>query len=86
LKDYLQTAAAAQTAMNFRPQEFWAYGQLAASMAQLGRDEDARSACRDFLRQKPEMTITRVGQMLRYLHPPYLDHFINGLRQAGLPD
>jgi len=86
LKNYDQTLAAAQEAMNFRPQEFWAYGQSAAAMAQLGRDEDARSACQDFLRQKPEMTAANVRQALRNLHPPYLDHFVAGLRKAGLPE
>lgn len=55
-------------------------------MAQLGRDEEARLACEDLLQRKPDMAAARVRQMLRDLPPPYLEHFLDGLHKAGLPD
>ena len=59
---------------------------LVASLAQLGRTDDAEAAIGDLLALDPELTIG--GLKERYPVAGYrnLDGFIEGLRKAGLPD
>jgi TolB-like protein/class 3 adenylate cyclase len=61
---------------------------LAASLAQLGRLEEARREAEMFLVSNPHFTISRwlSGQPFRDEAAAVRDHFIEGYRKAGLPD
>jgi adenylate cyclase len=61
---------------------------LAASLAQLGRLEDARREAEMFLLSSPHFTISRwlSAQPFRDEGKSVRDHFIDGYRRAGLPD
>lgn len=59
---------------------------LAASFAQLGMMDEARAHAREVMRLHPEFTIGRWRQRPPYRDIAILEHYIDGLRKAGLPD
>ena len=68
-----------------------AYLLLAASLAQLGRLDEARSAVKDGLALNPAYTISRHRASGRHRATtrriwPSLSPFFDGLRKAGLPE
>lgn len=58
---------------------------LAASLAQLGRQDEARAEARQFLSAYPEFTATRWGRVLPFRNDEDRNHFIEGYVKAGLP-
>jgi TolB-like protein/tetratricopeptide (TPR) repeat protein len=65
----------------------WWLGWLvnAASLGQMGRADEARRACEELKRIRPEMSGTRLG-MLPFANQNDLAHLLAGLREAGLWD
>jgi TolB-like protein/Flp pilus assembly protein TadD len=59
---------------------------LAACYAHLGFLEEAKEQGRTVMRLHPEFTISRWRQRPPYRDQGVLEHFIEGLRKAGLPD
>lgn len=59
---------------------------LAASLAQLGRFDEARSEVAVFLVTNPHFTIRHFIATQPFRDHATLDHFVDGLRQAGFPD
>ena len=59
---------------------------LAASLKQLGRDEEAHAVIRDALRQFPEFRISFIEQTLGYFSPDVAQKYIELLRAAGMPE
>ena len=62
---------------------------LAAALALLGRDDDARSAARDGLALNPCFTIARAESAVPYQGFAYSAAYpviLEGLRNAGLPE
>ena len=59
---------------------------LAASQAQLGRDEAAGQTMQDLLRIEPDLTVAKIRWRLRHMDESVLSPFSEGLRQAGLPE
>ena len=59
---------------------------LAASYAQLGRLEEARAEVQKILESDPGATIRSWGDHEPFQHRADLDHYIDGLRKAGLPE
>jgi TolB-like protein len=77
--------------MTLRHEETYRTGSrrnLAASLAQLGRLEEARREAEMFLLSNPHFTISGwlSGQPFREEGNAVRDHFIEGYRKAGLPD
>ena len=69
------------------PGALWpTYAFLVAALAHLGRIEEARLATTEMNTLHPEISITFVRKTLPITDPDYLDHFIDGLRKAGLPE
>lgn len=69
-------------APNFRAGRAW----LAAAYAQLGRLEEARAEADEVLRIEPNYTIQGTQRQLSvYKDPMDVEHFLDGLRKAGLP-
>ena len=64
----------------------WAYVGLASAYAQLGQLEEARAAAAEVLRINPGFTIESSKRMLVYKDPKDLEHSIDGMRKAGLPE
>jgi adenylate cyclase len=56
---------------------------LAVALAQLGREEEAKVAAGQILRLEPGF---RISEFLSRSHRYQPDHFIDGLRKAGLPE
>ncbi len=59
---------------------------LAAAYAQVGRIEDAEWEAQEILTLLPNFTLARMRQREPYKDPAHLDHYIEGLRKAGLPE
>ena len=70
-------------APNFRGGHFW----LAATSAQLGMTENARAEAAEVLRIDPGYTINRSAKPLAmFKKPSDTEHWMDGLRKAGLPE
>jgi len=59
---------------------------LAACYAQLGRMEEARAKAAEALKRQPGFTIRRFALIEPYKSQADLDHMIEGMRKAGLPE
>jgi tetratricopeptide (TPR) repeat protein len=63
------------------------YYTLAAALALVGREDEARTMLSEYMRQHPEMSIDRLRTMPYSSHPRYLawrERLYDGLRVAGL--
>ncbi len=63
-----------------------AYVNLASALGELGRQDDAREAARDVLRQEPDFSIKAYTSGLSYRNPSDSERIAEGLRKAGLPE
>ncbi len=59
---------------------------LVSALAHLGRQDETRQALDNLLRFRSGMTIAVVREHLPVSDAGYLDHLIDGLRKAGLPE
>jgi adenylate cyclase len=59
---------------------------LVSALAHLGRDQETRDALDNLLRYRPGMTVSIVRERLPVSDTSYLDHLVDGLRKAGLPE
>jgi adenylate cyclase len=57
---------------------------LAACHARLGELDAARKALRELTRLRPEFASIARGEFAKWWAPEYVEHFIDGLRKAGL--
>jgi tetratricopeptide (TPR) repeat protein len=75
---------AVETLTRMNETGFWRLCYLAASLAQLGREEEAKNAVAEARRRRPDFSIAK----LRFseLAASEVDHFIDGMRKAGLPE
>jgi tetratricopeptide (TPR) repeat protein len=58
---------------------------LAASLAQLGRMNEARKEAREFLAMIPDFTVQQWATTRPFSHKADRQHFIDGYMKAGLP-
>ena len=56
----------------------------AASLAYLGRDEDARHALEEALRLRPDLSEAFIRRTFAFVEEPVLQRYLSGLRKAGL--
>jgi len=68
------------------PIAHWSYVGLASAYAQLGQLEEARAAAAEVLRINPGFTIESARRTLVYKDAKDLEHEIDGMRKAGLPE
>ena len=59
---------------------------LAAAYSQLGRQKEAQATVKKILADNPESSIERWGKTQPYQNEAALNHYIDGLRKAGLPE
>jgi adenylate cyclase len=67
-----------------RPLVAMAYRWLAAAYGQLGREHDAKAAAEEYLRRTPDFSLASHLEMVPFLHAEDRDHYVEGLRKAGL--
>jgi adenylate cyclase len=64
----------------------WDHRILAASYAQLGKEEDARRHAQKILAINPSFSLTRFKAKIPYREDADRAHFLEGLAKAGLPE
>ncbi len=67
---------------NSQPPHLW----LAATYAQSGQLDEARKEIAEVLRINPGFTIESYKHLLVHKNPKDVEHRLNGLRKAGLPE
>ena len=60
--------------------------RLSSAYAQSGQLEEARGEAAEVLRINPRYTIERGKRLAIYRNPEDVEHFLVGLRKAGLPE
>ena len=63
-----------------------AYRQRAASLALLGRVDEARETIDELLHLLPGLTVSQVRTMVPIKDPEAMERWLDALRKAGLPD
>ncbi len=78
----------AKQSIRVNPDAVVAHSALAASNAQLGRIDEARAALAEVLRIWPDHTLEKNKRQLVDFgfDADVIDHSIDGLRKAGLPE
>jgi tetratricopeptide (TPR) repeat protein len=74
-----------ERAINENPNFITPYRVLAASLAHLGRLDEARTAIRKALSLQPNSTLERAARA-GYRKPEHMAIWLDGLRKAGLPE
>ncbi|NRG16200.1 adenylate/guanylate cyclase domain-containing protein [Rhizobiales bacterium] len=85
-RDYEEAIQAARKAVQAYPDFVAPHRHLAASFARLGRKEDAEREKQIILKLDPAFSIARVARAFAYRRSEDLEHYCEGLREAGLPE
>jgi adenylate cyclase len=64
----------------------WHHAYLAAALAHSGRIDEAQGEVAALLAAKPDASLALFAEAEPYLHQASLDHVLNALRKAGLPE
>jgi adenylate cyclase len=83
LKRYEDAIAALR---NMAKASVWHHAYLAATCAHAGHPDDARRELAAFLQAKPDATLAVIAAADPYADETLLDHLLDGLRKAGLPE
>lgn len=86
LKRYTEAAEAYEKVVRRNPAFISGQRGLAASYAYLGRIEDAEWQADELLILEPEFSLKKVSQTALFKQPEDIEHFVEGLRLAGLPE
>ena len=86
LKEYAQALPALRDCVSRAPNLLAGHFWLAATYAQLGRMGDARAAAAEILRVKPTYSIGGSRRAMAFKNAEDDQHYVDGLRKAGLPD
>jgi tetratricopeptide (TPR) repeat protein len=66
--------------------QYWANAHLVSALGHLDRIDEARAAVEELLRQKPEFSCSFARKHLFYIKSSaQIEHYLSGLRKAGLP-
>jgi tetratricopeptide (TPR) repeat protein len=83
---YDEALCAVEKSVRENPSVPGAYRVRAASLSELGRIDQARSALADFLRLAPDATVASTRAQVPLKGPGDLDRYIAALKRAGLRD
>jgi adenylate cyclase len=75
----------ARRSIRANPRFPFSHARLAASYGHLGRRNEARTAVEELLRVQPGFSLT-FAREINVDAPAYLEHYLDGLRKAGLPE
>jgi TolB-like protein/DNA-binding winged helix-turn-helix (wHTH) protein/tetratricopeptide (TPR) repeat protein len=84
LKRYDEAIAALNHVLESNPSAERAHLWLAAAYAQAGRSDDAHWELEQVRTADPAVSVERVRHIYPFTHPVDLEHFVEGLRKAGL--
>jgi TolB-like protein len=76
----------AKKALAQNPRFATALRYLAASLAKLGKSEEAAEAMRDIRRHEPQLTLSLLRKRIMFMEESVWQKFAGGLRLAGLPE
>ena len=65
---------------------FWLHAHEAAALAHLGRADEARAALARVHAINPAFSAKFIDTVLPIRNPVDRDHYVDGLRKAGLPE
>ena len=83
--NYPASLAWADRSLELNDRYIQAVGFKAASLAQLGRAEEARVAIEEFLEHFPGMTAARYRTRFNFKNQSDVHHYMEGLIKAGMP-
>jgi adenylate cyclase len=84
--DYDKALNFGRQAVREQPRSTLGYRIVAASLALLGRTEEARSAMRALLAVAPNFTMSHMRRNTQYQDAEFVERYHRGLREAGLPE
>lgn len=85
-RDYEQAAAFGRRVTKTRPEFVNGYKPLIAALGHLGRREEAKFYVAKLLSLEPGFTVERFGQVYPFKHTSDREHYMMGLRLAGVPE
>ena len=85
-RQYEQAIPPLQTAVDRFPTYITPRRHLAAVYAQLGHIDEARMEIAEIRKRDPLVSISLYRERSRYKNSEDLDHYLDGLRKAGLPE
>ena len=87
MKQHEAAAEWATKAIRVSNCHYSANAYLVAALGHLGRVDDARAALEELLRRKPEFSCSFARKKLFYIkNSAQMEHYLDGLRKAGLPE
>jgi len=86
LKQYEAAIEAAEQAVSCDPEHFEPHMFLASAFAQLEKTDEARKHAQEIMRLNPSFSSQHYAESLPFKNKTDLDHRIDGLRKAGLPE
>jgi tetratricopeptide (TPR) repeat protein len=86
MRDYEDAVAWAVKALR-QPNFQWSrYAVLLAALGQLGRVDEAKRHLQDLLGHRPDFTVSFVRDTHLFGNSEDFDHYLDGLRKAGVPE
>jgi tetratricopeptide (TPR) repeat protein len=85
-RQYEQTIPPLQAAINRFPAFITPRRHLAAAYAQMGRLDEAKTEIAEMRRLDPSVSLSLYRERIRYSRVEDLEHYLDGLRKAGLPE
>jgi TolB-like protein/Flp pilus assembly protein TadD len=85
-RQYEEAIGPLRTAVNRFPTFITPRRHLAAAYAQMGRLDEARAEIVEILKLDPSVCLALYRERLRYEKVEDLEHYLGGLRKAGLPE
>ena len=86
LGNHEEAAELAKKAVRLRGTQWGGYAALASALGHLGKIEEAKNAMKEMKDAQPRATISFVKERLPISDPKCMDHFLDGLRKAGVPE
>jgi len=85
-RDYEQATAFGRRVTKSRPEFVNGYKPLIAALGHLGRKEEAKFYVAKLLSLEPGFTVERFGQVYPFKYTSDREHYMMGLRLAGVPE
>jgi TolB-like protein/Tfp pilus assembly protein PilF len=87
MKQHEAAAEWANKAIRVPNSHYWANAHLVTALGHLGRVDEVRAAAEELLRRKPEFSCSFARKHLFYIKSSaQMEHYLDGLRKAGLPE
>jgi adenylate cyclase len=84
--DYDEALKCGTRSVHEMPRNAIAHRVVAASLALLGRTEEARAAMRGLLAVAPNFTMAHMRRIIPYRDAEFFARYLQGLKEAGLPE